>query len=80
METIQEIEASIGRMDEYLASYIPDTDRRLKSKTFIDLFAGCGGISLGLMQAGWKGLFAVEKDKFAFQTLEFNLINGKNGF
>lgn len=44
-------------------------------KLFIDLFAGCGGLSLGLMQAGWKGLFAVEKDAIAFETLKANLID-----
>lgn len=44
--------------------------------TFIDLFAGCGGISLGLLNAGWKGLFAVERDAFAFSTLKKNLIDG----
>lgn len=43
---------------------------------FMSLFAGCGGLSLGLMQAGWKGLLAVEKDKFAFQTLKKNLVDG----
>jgi DNA (cytosine-5)-methyltransferase 1 len=42
---------------------------------FIDLFAGCGGLSLGLMQAGWKGLFAVERDSIAFETLAFNFID-----
>jgi DNA (cytosine-5)-methyltransferase 1 len=42
--------------------------------TFIDVFAGCGGLSLGLMQAGWKGLFAIEADRFAFETLEHNLL------
>lgn len=42
---------------------------------FIDLFAGCGGLSLGLMLAGWKGLFAVEKDSLAFETLKANLID-----
>jgi DNA (cytosine-5)-methyltransferase 1 len=41
----------------------------------IDLFAGCGGLSLGLHQAGWKGLFAVERDPMAFETLERNLID-----
>ncbi|MGI9075487.1 MAG: DNA cytosine methyltransferase [Bryobacteraceae bacterium] len=44
--------------------------------TFLDLFAGCGGLSLGLMRAGWQGLFAVEKDSFAFETLKTNLIDG----
>lgn len=43
---------------------------------FIDLFAGAGGLSLGLMLAGWKGLFAVEKDALAFETLKANLIDG----
>lgn len=47
--------------------------------TFIDLFAGCGGLSLGLMNAGWKGLFAVEKEKNAFETLRHNLIDRSAG-
>lgn len=32
-----------------------------RKKIYIDLFAGCGGLSLGLHNAGWKGLFAIEK-------------------
>lgn len=48
--------------------------------TVIDLFAGCGGLSLGLYQAGWKGLFAIEKNAFAFETLKFNLIDNKKHF
>lgn len=47
---------------------------------YIDLFAGCGGLSLGLHNAGWKGLFAIEKNVDAFKTLEYNLINQKNHF
>lgn len=42
--------------------------------TYIDLFAGCGGLSLGLYNAGWKGLFAVEKNPDAFKTLKHNLL------
>jgi DNA (cytosine-5)-methyltransferase 1 len=42
--------------------------------TSIDLFAGCGGLSLGLHRAGWKGLFAIEKDPMAFETLSRNLV------
>ena len=45
-----------------------------RKKIYIDLFAGCGGLSLGLHNAGWKGLFAIEKSPQAFKTLEFNLI------
>ena len=48
--------------------------------TVIDLFAGCGGLSLGLYQAGWHGIFAIEKNPCAFETLKYNLIDGKNHF
>lgn len=42
--------------------------------TTIDLFAGCGGLSLGLHQAGWQGVFAIEKDPMAFETLRRNML------
>lgn len=51
-----------------------------KELRYIDLFAGCGGLSLGLHNAGWKGVFAIEKSPFAFETLEHNLINKLNHF
>jgi DNA (cytosine-5)-methyltransferase 1 len=41
---------------------------------FADAFAGCGGLSLGLLQAGLEGRFAIEHDKFAFATLKANLL------
>lgn len=50
------------------------------SKTYIDLFSGCGGLSLGLHNAGWKGAFAIEKSEDAFKTLEHNLIKKKKQF
>ncbi|MBW0147865.1 DNA cytosine methyltransferase [Marinobacter arenosus] len=50
---------------------------------FIDLFSGCGGLSLGLLNAGYTGLFAVERSADAFSTLKRNLIDqefvGLNG-
>lgn len=48
--------------------------------TFIDLFSGCGGLSLGLVEAGWEGVFAIEKDPMAFQTLKHNLIEQRRSF
>ncbi|MBS4029667.1 MAG: DNA cytosine methyltransferase [Ignavibacteriales bacterium] len=45
------------------------------SFNFIDVFAGCGGLSLGLMQGGWQGLFAIEQDSNAFETFAHNLTN-----
>ena len=52
----------------------------MKKPTYIDIFAGCGGLSLGLHNAGWQGLFAVEKNADAFKTLEYNLIKKVNHF
>ncbi|AFY21380.1 DNA cytosine methyltransferase [Pseudomonas sp. UW4] len=43
---------------------------------FIDVFAGCGGLSLGLLKAGCQGVAAIEKNPMAFQTLKHNLIDG----
>ncbi|MBJ6980920.1 DNA cytosine methyltransferase [Luteimonas sp. MC1572] len=43
---------------------------------FVDLFAGCGGISLGLCQAGWSGRFAVERAEDAFATFAANFLGG----
>lgn len=42
--------------------------------TFIDLFSGCGGLSLGLSQAGWQGLFAIERATDAFETFSGNFL------
>jgi len=51
-----------------------------KKHSYIDLFSGCGGLSLGLHNAGWKGIFAIEKSIDAFKTLEYNLIKKKKHF
>jgi DNA (cytosine-5)-methyltransferase 1 len=48
--------------------------------SYIDIFAGCGGLSLGLHNAGWKGLFAIEKNGMAFKTLKHNLIDKRKHF
>lgn len=51
-----------------------------KEYKYIDLFSGCGGLSLGLHQAGWKGVFAVERSPDAFATLKYNLIDRNDHF
>lgn len=43
---------------------------------FLELFSGCGGMSLGLLSAGWAGKLAIEKSPDAFYTLSHNLIKG----
>lgn len=47
---------------------------------YIDLFSGCGGLALGLYNAGIKGIFAVEKSPDAFETFQHNLIAERNNF
>jgi len=48
---------------------------------FVDLFAGCGGLSLGLLAAGWNGKFAIEKNADAYNTLSKNLVkDGRKQF
>ena len=49
-------------------------------KNYIDIFAGCGGLSTGLVSAGWTGLFAIEKNADAFSTLKYNLIDKNEHF
>src|SRR5689334_133327 len=44
---------------------------------FADFFAGCGGLSLGLMNAGLEGAFAIERNPDAFGTLHRNLLAGE---
>lgn len=41
---------------------------------YIDLFAGCGGLSLGFESEGWNLVFAVEKSPMAGETFYHNLI------
>lgn len=45
---------------------------------YIDLFAGCGGLSLGLRKAGFQTKFAVEKHVDAFDTYRANLLERKS--
>lgn len=44
------------------------------SLKYIDLFAGCGGLSLGLEQAGFELALAVEKSDMAAETFYHNFI------
>ena len=46
------------------------------TRNCIDLFAGCGGLSLGLGAAGFSVLFAVEGHADPFETYRANLLDG----
>lgn len=43
-----------------------------EQKKFIEVCAGCGGLSLGFMRAGWKPLLLNEIDKTCCDTLRLN--------
>lgn len=44
----------------------------IKNKTFVDLFAGAGGMSLGFSMQGYKLLGAIEIEKNFFETYKMN--------
>lgn len=57
---------------EHQGLYIPKKAVKKKPIAF-DLFAGCGGFSLGFIQAGWEVVGAVEWDETATLTYITNL-------
>ncbi len=48
-----------------------------KPHTFIDLFSGCGGLSLGFEQSGFEGLLAIDFWQDALTTYSHNRQNAK---
>jgi DNA (cytosine-5)-methyltransferase 1 len=48
----------------------------VRNPTVIDLFAGCGGMTLGFARAGFRPIFAVEHDRKAAATYERNFGSG----
>lgn len=44
-----------------------------EAPTFLDLFCGCGGFSLGLQRAGFQGLAAIDFNHEAIQVFRANL-------
>lgn len=48
------------------------------NRSYIELFAGCGGMSLGIESAGFKRIFANELSPMAATTYSYNLIHKKD--
>jgi len=61
-----------GLIETSLSDSSPIEDSSLAAHTFIDLFAGIGGIRLGLESTGARCIFTSEWDKFAAQTYAAN--------
>lgn len=78
-QSCRRLNSQVGSFVSYVASEPGQTanlsrTKHLSKPKFIDLFAGCGGLSLGLLSSGWEGVFAVEKNEDAFSTLKANLV------
>ena len=48
-----------------------------KELTFIDLFSGCGGLSLGFEMAGFTSILAIDNWKDALETYAYNRKNAR---
>lgn len=53
--------------------YVPTDARPARRPTCIDLFCGCGGISLGFMQAGFQVVAGLDYDAWSALTYMINL-------
>jgi DNA (cytosine-5)-methyltransferase 1 len=59
------------------AFHSPEHSRRGHLYNYVDLFAGCGGLSLGIERSGGKLQLAVEKSDMAAYTFYANFIDEK---
>lgn len=57
----------------------PETDTRRNDFTFIDLFAGIGGIRLGFESQGGRCVFTSEWDQYSQKTYKINFPNDEHG-
>jgi DNA (cytosine-5)-methyltransferase 1 len=67
------LEIAKGRLSPTLAKYLlKDSENKNSSKLFIDSFAGCGGLSLGLTLAGFNPKLINEIEPRFLETFYFN--------
>lgn len=50
----------------------PTKTGRVRPLTFIDLFSGCGGFTLGMERSGFRCIAAIDSNKEAIQVLKTN--------
>lgn len=87
LESIKRIDLKTIFENKYVRKYSKNyriyASKILEQKdtpTMVDLFSGSGGLSLGIMQSGFRVLLANDIEKSALQTYSFNHpeVNGRN--
>src|SRR3974390_2506963 len=51
----------------------PIKDQGASAPSFIDLFCGCGGFTLGMLRAGYECVAAIDSDQEAISPLQANI-------
>ncbi len=51
----------------------------MKALTYIDLFCGCGGFSLGMVRAGFKCLAAIDSNREAMMAFSSENVFAHDG-
>ena len=68
--------------NEYKNTYIEVDTKKVSDKksnfNYVDIFAGAGGLSLGIKQAGFYKICDVEILPFAYETLKYNFPEAKH--
>jgi DNA (cytosine-5)-methyltransferase 1 len=49
----------------------------IKNNTVVDLFCGCGGLSLGFMNTGYEIILGIDHDPNALETFRKNHTNSQ---
>jgi DNA (cytosine-5)-methyltransferase 1 len=70
-------EPSFDGLKVMLTGHINTGMESFPTPKYLDLFAGCGGLSLGLSRAGFRCLAAIEYHPDAFETYKANLLSSE---
>lgn len=62
----------LDRLSNQKRRILQEQQARIQNPTFVDLFAGAGGLSCGFVQAGFKVVFANDFEDVCVRTYRFN--------